>query len=143
MKKIKQLLHAKGTDVWSVGPDALVYEALQLMAEKQVGALVVLEGDRVVGIISERDYARNVILKDRSSRETLVREIMSTRVVFAEPHHTVEEGLALMTNKRIRHLPVMDGERLIGVVSIGDLVKAIINEQRSLIDQLERYITSY
>jgi CBS domain-containing protein len=141
MKTVNQLLQNKGSQVWSIGPDALVIEALKLMAEKEVGALVVLEGNRVVGILSERDYARKVSLLGKSSRTTPVREIMTEKVVFIRPEQTVEDCMALMTNKRIRHLPVMDGDRLVGVISIGDVVKEVISQQEFIIAQLENYIT--
>jgi CBS domain-containing protein len=115
---------------------------MKLMADKGIGALIVREGEPVVGVISERDYARKVILEGRSSRSTAVREIMTSHVLYAGPNQTIEECMAVMTDKRIRHLPVLDGGRLIGVISIGDLVKAIISEQQFRIEQLERYITS-
>ena len=141
MNTLSHLLHGKGNEVWSIGPDATVYDAIHLMAEKGIGALVVLKDESLVGVISERDYARDVVLKDRSSKETLVKDIMSDKVVYADPHQTVDECLAVMTEKRIRHLPVMDGDQMIGLVSMGDLVKTIIAEQKVTIDQLERYIT--
>ena len=141
METIAQLLDQKGRHIWSIGPDASVYEGIQLMADKGVGALVVMEEGRLVGIISERDYARKVVLKDRSSRETKIAEIMSTQVIYARPDQSAEEGLTMMTEKRVRHLPVMNGEELVGVVSIGDLVKAIIAEQQQMIAQLEQYIS--
>lgn len=142
MTTIRQLLDDKGTEVWSISPDAWVYDAVALMAEKEIGALIVIEGGRIVGLVSERDYARKVILKGRVSRETQVRDIMTTRVVYAHPEQTVEECMAILTDQRIRHLPVMDQEKLIGIISIGDLVKAIINEQKFLIEQLVQYIAS-
>ncbi|MES1945602.1 CBS domain containing membrane protein [Salinisphaera sp. PC39] len=138
---VREVLDTKGRDIWSVGPDATVYQALVLMAERSIGALLVLEGGRPVGLLSERDYARKVILAGRASRDTPVRDVMTTRVVGVAPERTVEECMALMTDKRVRHLPVMEGERLLGVVSIGDLVKAIIAEQRFIIEQLESYIS--
>ena len=141
MTTVKQLLDSKGYDIWSIGPNASVYEAIELMAEKSVGALVVLEDDRTVGIISERDYARKVVLKERSSTETKVSEIMTTSIVYARPDQTVEECLSKMTEERIRHLPIQEGEKLIGMLSIGDLVKATIAEQQLLIQQLEQYIS--
>ncbi|GAB4415332.1 MAG: CBS domain-containing protein [Anaerolineae bacterium] len=141
MKTVRQLLQTKGTEVWSIGPEALVIEALKVMAEKGVGALVVLDAGRVVGILSERDYARKVSLLGKSSKTTPVREIMTEKVVFVRPEQTVEDCMALMTSKRIRHLPVMDGDRLIGVISIGDVVKEVISHQEFLIGQLENYIT--
>jgi len=141
MNTLNQLLQSKSREVWSIGPDASVYDAIHLMAEKGIGALVVLQDESLVGIISERDYARQVVLKDRSSKETLVKDIMSGKVIYADPDQTVDECLAVMTEKRIRHLPVMDGGQMVGLISMGDLVKTIIAEQKVTIDQLERYIT--
>ncbi len=141
METIGQLLSKKGSEVWSIGPDASVYDCIAMMADKEVGALIVTDDGRPVGIISERDYARKVVLKDRSSRDTKVSEIMTTRITFARPDQSVEEGLSMMTEKRIRHLPVMSGDKLLGIVSIGDLVKAIIVEQQQMISQLEQYIS--
>lgn len=141
MKSVKGILQTKGNAVWSVGPDTSVYDALSLMAEKNVGALVVLDGDRVVGIVSERDYARKVILKGKSSKELSVKEIMTTSVVCVRPQQTMEECMALMTDKHIRHLPVLEGDRLVGLISIGDVVKALIAEKEFIIGQLESYIT--
>ncbi|HEY6246933.1 MAG TPA: CBS domain-containing protein [Pyrinomonadaceae bacterium] len=141
MKTVKDILRSKGHDVWSIVPDATVYEALKFMGDKNVGALVVLEGETVVGIISERDYARKVILHGRSSKELPVREIMSTRVYYVRPEQNIQECMALMTEKRVRHLPAMENDRLIGVISIGDVVKAIIAEHESTIKHLEDYIT--
>jgi CBS domain-containing protein len=140
MKTLKQLLEAKGRNVYSITPDARVFDALKLMADKSVGALIVMEGDRIAGIISERDYARKVILHGKSSHDLQVREIMTSKVITVHSGQTVEECMALMTDKRIRHLPVAEGERLIGVLSIGDLVKEVIAEQRQTIEQLESYI---
>lgn len=142
MKTVTQLLQAKGREIHSIGPDARVIEALKLMAEKDVGALVVMDGGRLAGVISERDYARKVILHGKSSHDLLVREIMTGKVVTVHPGQTVEECMALMTAKHIRHLPVTDGERLAGVLSIGDLVKEVIAEQEATIRQLESYIHS-
>jgi CBS domain-containing protein len=142
MKSALDVLNEKGSHVYSIGPDATVLDALRLMAEHEVGALPVLEGDRVVGIITERDYARKVILLERSSRTTPVRDIMMKRVTYVEPTRSVEECMALMTDKRVRHLPVLRDGRMIGLVSIGDLVKAIIDEQQFIISQLELYIAS-
>jgi CBS domain-containing protein len=124
-----------------VSPDTLVFEAIKKMADKRIGALLVLDRGKPVGIVSERDYARKVILQGRSSQETPVKDIMTTRVVCARPDLNVEECMAIMTDKRIRHLPVMEGDEVLGMISIGDLVKAIIAEQQFLINQLERYIT--
>ncbi|HAM44090.1 MAG TPA: inosine-5-monophosphate dehydrogenase, partial [Propionibacteriaceae bacterium] len=125
-----------------VGPTDSVRDALALMAAKGIGALVVLDGDQVVGILSERDYAREVELKGRTARETAVGEIMTGKVAYVEPDNTVEECMALMTHKRIRHLPVIENGRLVGLVSIGDVVKTIISHQQFLIEQLEHYITT-
>ena len=140
MTNVREILSTKGSEVWTVAPDATVLEALQMMADRDVGAVLVREGDRVVGIISERDYARKITLLKRRSKDTPVRDVMSSRVLCVEPATTVEECMALMTDKRVRHLPVLDGGELAGVVSIGDVVKAIISEREFLIDQLTRYI---
>ena len=141
MKTVEQILDAKGSDVWSITPEATVLEAIKLMAEKEVGALLVMTGEKPVGIVSERDYARKVILKGRSSKKTPIQDIMTTNVIYASPDQSIEECMALMTGKRIRHLPIMDGKRLCGMLSIGDLVKAVIAEQKSVISELERYIS--
>lgn len=141
MKTVHEVLEGKGHQIWSVGPDSTVYDALRLMAERDVGAVLVLEGANVAGILSERDYARQVVLKGKASKETPVREIMTTRVVYVRPDQKVDECMALMTGKRIRHLPVLDEGRLVGLLSIGDVVKAMISEHRFLIEQLENYIT--
>src|SRR5574342_1019414 len=141
MKTVQQVLRQKGSAFWSVTPETMVYNALRLMAEKDVGALLVLEGSRLVGIISERDYARKVVLKGKSSLDTPVREIMTGRVMCVRPDQTVEECMAMVTEKRIRHLPVVVDDEVVGVVSIGDLVKASIDEKDFLIKQLENYIT--
>jgi CBS domain-containing protein len=140
MKTAKEVLETKGSEVWSIPSEALVYDALNLMAEKNVGALVVLEGSAVKGILSERDYAREVDLKARSSKSTPVKQIMTRKVFYIRPDNTVEECMALMTHKRIRHLPVMDGDNLVGLISIGDVVKTIISEQKYMLRQLEDYI---
>ncbi len=138
--KIRAILDAKGREVYSIHPKATVYDAIALMAEKGVGALLVMEGERLAGIVSERDYTRKVILKGRSSREALVEEIMTRDVVTASPDITVAEGMRLMTDHRIRHLPLVSEGRVVGVVSIGDLVKAIISEQEATIAHLTNYI---
>jgi CBS domain-containing protein len=142
MKSLKQLLGAKGSQVHSIGPDAKVIEALQIMAHKDVGALVVLEGARIAGILSERDYARKVILRGKSSQDVPVREIMTAEVVTVDPSRTIEECMGLVTQRRVRHLPVVEDGALIGIVSIGDLVKEVIAEQEQTIRQLESYIHS-
>jgi CBS domain-containing protein len=138
---IKSLLDAKSKDVYWVSPDDSVYQAIEMMATKGVGALLVLRDGKLVGIVSERDYARKVILKGRISKETSIKEIMTTPVTYVSPPCSVDEAMALMTEKRIRHLPVVDGERVVGVVSIGDLVKHIIDEQAATIGHLHAYIT--
>ena len=141
MKKVRDILEVKGRDVWSIGPDASVFDALKIMADKDVGALVVLDGGNLVGIISERDYARKIALLGRASLTTQVKEIMTTDVVCVDPEQNVDECMAVVTEKRIRHLPVLENGELIGLISIGDLVKSIITEQQFIIEQLERYIT--
>ncbi len=141
MKTVKQILGVKGGHVLSIEPDALVYDALKFMAERNVGALLVLAKGRLVGILSERDYARKVILMGKSSLNTPVRDIMTERVMFVRPDQTVEECMALMTEKHIRHLPVLVGDQVEGIVSIGDLVKASLDEKDFMIKQLENYIT--
>lgn len=141
MHTVRELLQAKGAQVWTIRPDATVYEALELLAEKDVGALVVVEGEQVVGMFSERDYARKVILKGRSSRTTTVSELMTREVLYVSPEDTIENCMAIMTEKRTRHLPVMQNNRLAGLVSIGDVVKLIISDREFTIRELERYIT--
>jgi CBS domain-containing protein len=137
---ISAVLKVKGTQVWSVPPDTMVYEAIQLMSQRNVGALLVMEGDRLEGVVSERDYTRKVVLRGKSSKETAVRNIISQPVITVTPEHTVEDCMRLMTENRVRHLPVMDRNRVVGVVSIGDLVNWIISVQSVAIDQLEDYI---
>lgn len=140
MDTVRKLLQAKGGELWSIGPDDSVYDAIRSMAEHGCGALAVMQGDDLIGIISERDYARKVILAERSSKSARVREIMTSDVITARLDDKVEACLSRMTEKRVRHLPVMDGKRVAGMVSIGDLVKAIIARQQFLIAQLEQYI---
>ncbi len=134
LRTVNDILLEKGNQVWTITPDATVYEALQLMADKGIGAVVVLEGERLVGVMSGRDYARNVILKGRSSKDTPVRAIMTDKVITVFPNTTVDECMALMTQKHVRHLPVMDQGKLAGLISIGDVVKAIISEQKFVIE---------
>ncbi len=141
MKTIRQLLEGKGHDIVSATPSTSVYEALELMAEHNIGALLVLEADNLVGIFSERDYARKVVLKGKSSRGTVLGETMSKKLECIRPDQTIEDCMALMTDNRIRHLPVLENDQLVGVISIGDVVKAVISEQEFLIEQLENYIT--
>ena len=142
MRTVNELLEGKAAGVVTISPEASVYEALELMASRDIGAVVVTRDTRVVGIMSERDYARKVILHHKSSREITVAEIMTDRVFYVRPSQTLDHCMTLMTDRHIRHLPVMDGERLIGVLSIGDLVKATISEQELVIRQLESYIMS-
>ncbi len=142
MTTVEQLLDAKGRDIWSVTPDTTVYDAIRLMAVKEAGAVLVVEADKLVGILSERDYARKVILQGRSSRDTTVRDIMTANVFHVDPGQTIEQCMALMTDKRVRHLPVLTDGRLVGVVSIGDVVKAHISDQAVHIQQLQDYINA-
>lgn len=141
MNSIRQLLEKKGNDVWSTSPEASVYDALLLLAENNVGALLVLQDGELVGIVSERDYARKVILYGKASVKTPVSEIMTTKVFAVTPQNTIEEAMALMTEKHVRHLPVIEEDNIVGVISIGDLVKSIIAKQEFVIDQLEKYIS--
>lgn len=142
MKTLMNLVSEKGAQIWSVDPAAPVIEAVRMMDEKKIGALLVMEGGHLAGIVSERDVARKVILGGGDARSMPVLEIMTTRVVCGRPDLKVNEAMAIMTDKRIRHLPVADGNRVVGIVSIGDLVKETIEEQKFLIEQLEHYITS-
>ncbi len=138
---IRDVLRNKARDVWSTGPDATVYQAIELMAEKQIGALPVIENGQLTGIISERDYARKIILKGRSSKDTPVSEIMTSPVISVSPRQTVGECMRIVTENRVRHLPVLEGGRMIGMISIGDLVNWIITEQQETIRHLEAYIS--
>ncbi len=140
MTKLKMLLEEKGSNVWSVHPDDTVLEAIKLLAQKDIGALIVIENDKPVGIFTERDYARKVYLKGKSSLDTAVRDIMVSPVICVSPDQSVNECMALMTEKRFRHLPVMTGDKLVGMLSIGDLVKSVIDDQKFEIDQLEHFI---
>jgi len=141
MKLVQHLLDTKGGDVISITPEASVFDAIKLMADRAVGSLLVMQGEELIGIVTERDYARKVILLGRSSETTRVEKIMSTEIIAASVEQTVQECMTLMTEKRIRHLPVVAGDRVIGLISIGDLVQAIISDQQQAIEQLENYIS--
>ncbi|MEO6689016.1 MAG: CBS domain-containing protein [Dokdonella sp.] len=140
MLQVRHLLAEKGDQVHSIGPDDPVLKAIQTMADRVIGALLVMHGDELIGIVSERDYARKVILKGRSSSDTPVRDIMTASVISVNPADTVDTCMRLCTDSRVRHLPVVDGGKVVGIVSIGDLVKAVISEQGAQIEQLQRYI---
>jgi CBS domain-containing protein len=142
MTTVRQLLEHKGHEIAVVDADATVFEAIALMAERNIGSLLVMQDESLVGIVTERDYARKVVLRGKASPTTPVREVMSAHVITVGPDETVEQCMTLMTDRRVRHLPVVEGTRLIGVISIGDLVQSIIGEQRSIIDHLEQYIRS-
>jgi CBS domain-containing protein len=142
MQTVNQLLQRKGYEIETIDLNASVFEALKLMAGKEIGSLVVMHDRKVVGLFTERDYARNIILKGRTSKETQVNEIMCRQVIAVKPEQSVEECMAIMTEKRVRHLPVMKDDKLVGIISIGDLVKAIIEEQQFVIEQLVSYISS-
>lgn len=139
-KTVKQLLEKKGNDVFTIDPNSSVYDAIKSMANHHVGSLIVMQNKKLVGIISERDYSRSVILKGKSSVNTPVKDIMTTNVLCTKPEQTVEEAMALMTDKHVRHLPVVENDNVLGIISIGDLVKTIISEQKFIIKQLEHYI---
>jgi len=141
MKTVKQVLQEKGRLIWSISPEATVFSALEMMAEKNVGALLVMVGDELIGIVTERDYARKVILHGKFSKDVKVEEIMTSKVICASPDYTVEDCMALMTEKHFRHLPVLEDGKLVGIISIGDVVKSIIIEQGYLINHLVNYIT--
>jgi len=140
MRTVRQLLEAKGRDIWTISPDNSVYEALKLMADKNIGALVVMAGNRMVGIFSERDYARKVVLQGKFSRDIAVGAIMTSEVYSVTPERSIKECMAVMTQRRFRHLPVIEGDKLVGVISIGDVVKALLSEQDFMIAQLENFI---
>ena len=142
MKTVQDVLKQKGSQIHSVGPDTTVFDTLKLMAEKEIGAVLVFQDERMVGIFSERDYARQVILKGKASKDTPVKEVMTSRVAYVRPEQTVDDCMALMTDKKIRHLPVLVEGKIAGVLSIGDVVKAVISEKQFIIEQLENYITS-
>ena len=141
MLTVNQVLQSKSHGCWSIGPRATAYEALEIMADRDVGALLVIEGGKLVGIFSERDYARKVILKGKSSKDTMVRELMSRPPICAGPHLTLKDCMVLMTSNHIRHLPILDSGTLIGILSIGDVVNAVISEQDTTINMLENYIS--
>ena len=143
MTTVQQLLDEKGCEVIAIGSDDTVFDAIKKMADHNVGSLVVMEGETLVGLIDERNYARNIILKGKSSPKTLVKDIMTTNVVYARPEQTVEECMAIMTEKAVRHLPVLEDDLMIGIISIGDLVKHVISHQKFIIEQLEHYIAGY
>ena len=140
---ICEILNDKGTTVWSIAPGAMVFEAIQMMADKNIGALLVIDHGKLIGIVSERDYTRKVALKGKFSKQTPVKEILSGQIFCVTPGHTIEDCMRLMTEHRIRHLPVLDGEKILGIVSIGDLVNWIISAQTTTISQLQTYITGY
>lgn len=142
MNTVRDILHAKGGDVCTVSAEVTVFDTLKVMAERNIGAVLVVDAGRPIGMFSERDYARQVILKGKASKDTPVHEVMSTHVVFVRPSQKLEECMALMTDKRVRHLPVLEDDRVIGIVSIGDVVKAMISEKEFIIEQLATYISS-
>lgn len=140
MTTVRQLLQQKGSAIHSIAPEATVYDAIAKMAEKNIGSLLVMSGEKLVGIVTERHYSRKVALRGKTSPETAVTDIMETQVICVRPEQTVEECMALMSAKRVRHLPVLDGDKVVGIVSIGDLVQSIIGEQKFVIEQLEHYV---
>jgi CBS domain-containing protein len=141
MTTVRSVLHAKDNNIWSIAPDMIVFDALKIMAEKNIGALLVMQKEKVVGIFSERDYARKIVLKGESSHTTAVKDVMTSGVLSVNPEQSIDECMALMTNKHVRHLPVLENGNIIGLISIGDVVKAIISEHEYTIKQLENYIT--
>lgn len=140
MATVRDMLRTKGTDIWSVAPDTTVYDALKLMAEKNIGAVLVMDADNLMGILSERDHARKVALHGKTAADTPAREIMTERVMCVRPEETAEQCMALMTEKKVRHLPVIEDDQLAGMISIGDVVKATIEQQEFIIEQLEHYV---
>jgi CBS domain-containing protein len=140
MKTVDDILNGKSKEIFTISPNETVFNALKVMAEKDIGSLLVSDGEKLVGILSERDYARKVILFGKSSKELKVKEIMSTKVVYVSPDQNVEECMVLMTNKKVRHLPVLEEDKLVGIISIGDVVKAVIEEKEFMIDHLVHYI---
>jgi CBS domain-containing protein len=141
MNTIGQLLESKGKDIWTIAPNATVFEGLRIMAKRNVGALLVIDKDNLIGIFSERDYARKVILEGKSSKDTAVGELMTKEVYYIDPKNTLQESMAVMTARHIRHMPVLDKDRLVGMVTLGDVVKQIIAEQEFTIRELEKYIS--
>ncbi len=141
MTTVRNILQTKDMNIWSIAPNATVFDAIKIMAEKNVGALLVIQNEKVVGIFSERDYARKIALKEESSSTAIVKNVMTSKVLFVLPEQSIDECMALMTDKHVRHLPVLENEKLVGVISIGDVVKAIISEHEYTIKQLENYIT--
>jgi CBS domain-containing protein len=141
MTTVGNVLQSKGREIWSIAPEALVFDALKVLAEKNVGALLVMDGRELVGVFSERDYARKIALRGESSHTAIVKNVMSTDVIYVEPGQSIEQCMALMTARHIRHLPVVEGTEVVGVISIGDTVKALISERENMIKQLENYIT--
>jgi CBS domain-containing protein len=137
---VKHLLEQKGRSLWTIAPDATVFDAVAKMAEKDIGSLLVMDGEKLLGTITERDYSRNIVLRGKTSSTTLVKDIMNTNVTYVRPEHSVELCMSLMTEKRVRHLPVLEGIKVIGIVSIGDVLKFIISKKEFMIDQLEHYI---
>ena len=140
MKTVDEILNSKSKDIFTISPNETVFNALKIMAEKDIGSLLVSDGEKLVGIMSERDYARKVILFGKSSKELSVQEIMSAKVIYVSPNQNVEECMVLMTNKKVRHLPVLENDKLVGIISIGDVVKAVIEEKEFMIDHLVHYI---
>lgn len=143
MGKVRDILQIKGHEVVAVGPTVMVYEAIERMCEKNVGGLLIIEGEKVLGIFTERDYARKLILKGKSSKDTEIQELMTRELITVTPDTTIEECMKLMTNKHIRHLPVIDQDKLTGIISIGDVVRSVIEEQKHIIEHLEHYITGH